>query len=85
MSSIVTIFIILHFKEVLIHYNTHNAGNDCRNADETCENEECHVFTVEALGKPDEENEDGDEEDGDVVHVHDVCLSCSCDHSIPEI
>lgn len=85
MSFIVITFIISHFKEVLIHYNTHDAGNDCRNADKACENEECHVFTVEALGKPDEENEDGDEEDGDVVHVHDVCLSCSCDHSIPEI
>ena len=73
MSFIVTTFIILHFKEVLIHYDTNNAGNDCRNANEACEEEECHVFRIVALYKTNEKSGKSGEEDYDVVHVF-VCL-----------
>ena len=73
MSFIVTTFIILHLKEVLIHYNTHDANEDSRNADKACEEEECHVFRIAALYKTDEKSGKSGEEDYDVVHVF-VCL-----------
>ena len=73
MSFIVTTFIILHFKEVLIHYNTHDANDDSRNADKACEEEECHVFRIVALYISDEKGGEGGEEHYEVVHVF-VCL-----------
>ena len=73
MSFIVTTFIILHLKEVLINYNTHDADNDCRNADKACKNEDCHVFGIAALYKTNEKSGNSGEEDYDVVHVF-VCL-----------
>lgn len=73
MSFIVTTFIILHLKEVLIHYNTHDADNDCRHADKACEEEQSHVFRIVTLYKTDEKSGKSGEEDYDVVHVF-VCL-----------
>lgn len=74
MSFIVTTFIILHLKEVLIKDDTHDAGNDCRNADKACEEEECHVFSIVALYKTNEKGGKSGEEDYDVVHVLFVLL-----------
>lgn len=73
MSFIVTSFIILHLKEVLINYNTHDANKDSRNADKACEEEESHVFRIAALYKTNEKSGESCEEDYDVVHVF-VCL-----------
>ena len=73
MSFIVTTFIILHLKEVLINYNTHDANKDSRNADKACEEEESHVFIVVALDITNEKSGNSSEEDYDVVHVF-VCL-----------
>lgn len=75
MSFIVTTFIILHLKEVLIHYNTHDANKDSRNADKACEEEECHVFRIVALYKTNEKSGNSGEEDYDVVHVSVTCCS----------
>lgn len=73
MSFIVITFIILHFKEVLINYNTHDADNDCRNADKACEEEECHVLRIAALYITNKEGDNGGDEHYEVVHVF-VCL-----------
>lgn len=73
MSFIVTTFIILHLKEVLIKDDTHDANEDSRNTDKACEEEESHVFRIVALYKTDEKSGKSGEEDYDVVHVF-VCL-----------
>lgn len=73
MSFIVTTFIILHFKEVLINYNTHDADDNTRDADKACEEEQSHVFRIVALYKTNEKSGNSGEEDYEVVHVF-VCL-----------
>jgi hypothetical protein len=73
MSFIVTTFIILHFKKVLIHYNTHDADNDTRNADKACEEEQSHIFRIVALYISNEEGDDSGDKHYEVVHVF-VCL-----------
>ena len=76
MSFIVTTFIVLHLKEVLINYNTHDANKNCRNADKACEEEESHVFRIVAFAITDEEGHDSSDEDYEVVHDFVFCVSC---------
>ena len=73
MSFIVTTFIILHFKKVLINYNAHDANKNCRYADKACEEKESHVLRIVALYISNEEGHDSGEEHYEVVHVF-VCL-----------
>ena len=76
MSFIVTTFIILHLKEVLINNNTNDAHKNCRNGNKTAEEEECHIFGIVAFAVTDEEGNDCEEEDYEVVHDFVFCVSC---------
>ena len=67
-------FIILHFKEVLIHYNTHDANKDRRSADKACEEEKSHVFGIVALYITNEEGYDRSDKHYEVVHDFVFCL-----------
>ena len=68
MSFIVTTFMVSHLKEVLIHYNTHDANKDRRSADKACEEEKSHVFGIVAFAVTNEEGKEGGDEHYEVVH-----------------
>lgn len=76
--KVITSIVALHFKEVLTDNDANDAHKNCRDCDEACEEEECHIFGIVAFAITDEKNHDGEEEDYEVVHDFMFCVSCCC-------